>query len=101
VYNGEIYNWQRLAKLTNTFEGNVAEAISDGDVLIPLYRRFGAMFPRLLDGEFALALVTSPGVGSFLRWMLLELSRSGLAMSGMVTVACSLAQPHTQALCGT
>jgi asparagine synthetase B (glutamine-hydrolysing) len=42
VYNGEIYN--------HPFER------SDGEVLIPLYRRYGVTFPRYLDGEFALAL---------------------------------------------
>ena len=42
VYNGEIYNhdYQR----------------SDGEVLIPLYRKYGPQFARELDGEFAIAL---------------------------------------------
>jgi asparagine synthetase B (glutamine-hydrolysing) len=42
VYNGEIYN--------HPFEH------SDGEVLIPLYRRFGPDFARHLDGEFAIAI---------------------------------------------
>lgn len=42
VYNGEIYN--------HPFEK------SDGEVLIPLYRKYGADFPSHLDGEFAVAL---------------------------------------------
>src|SRR5262245_37313115 len=42
VYNGQIYN-QPFSH-------------SDGEVLIPLYKEHGVSFPRLLDGEFALAL---------------------------------------------
>ena len=42
VYNGEIYN--------HPF------ARSDGENLIPLYREHGILFPRELDGEFAIAL---------------------------------------------
>jgi asparagine synthetase B (glutamine-hydrolysing) len=42
VYNGEIYN-QPFAR-------------SDGEVLIPLYRKYGESFPQHLDGEFSIAL---------------------------------------------
>ena len=42
VFNGEIYNQE--------FER------SDGEVLIPLYRRHGVDFAARLDGEFAIAL---------------------------------------------
>ena len=42
VYNGQIYN-QPFAR-------------SDGEVLIPLYRRHGPSFANQLDGEFAIAL---------------------------------------------
>jgi asparagine synthetase B (glutamine-hydrolysing) len=42
LYNGEIYN-QEFSR-------------TDGEVLIPLYRQYGATFARHLDGEFALAL---------------------------------------------
>lgn len=42
LYNGEIYN-QPFAR-------------TDGEVLIPLYRRFGTDFAKHLDGEFAIAL---------------------------------------------
>jgi asparagine synthase (glutamine-hydrolysing) len=42
VYNGEIYNWPFTR--------------SDGENIIPAYREYGAMFPRELDGEFAIAL---------------------------------------------
>lgn len=42
VYNGEIYN--------------LPFKESDGENIIPAYREHGAMFPILLDGEFAIAL---------------------------------------------
>jgi len=42
VYNGQIYN-QPFAR-------------SDGEVLIPLYKKHGVSFARQLDGEFAIAL---------------------------------------------
>src|SRR5438477_2869927 len=42
LYNGEIYNH--------------GSADTDGDILIPLYRRLGVDFARYLDGEFAIAL---------------------------------------------
>jgi asparagine synthetase B (glutamine-hydrolysing) len=42
LYNGEIYN--------------LPYRQSDGENLIPLYRERGALFPRYLDGEFAIAL---------------------------------------------
>lgn len=42
LYNGEIYN-HRFKK-------------SDGENLIPLYKKYGADFPKYLDGEWAIAL---------------------------------------------
>lgn len=42
LYNGEIYNH--------------AFAQSDGENLIPLYRKYGPDFPKYLDGEWAIAL---------------------------------------------
>src|SRR6185369_10797237 len=42
VYNGQIYN-QPFTR-------------SDGEVLIPLYKKHGVSFARQLDGEFAIAL---------------------------------------------
>jgi asparagine synthetase B (glutamine-hydrolysing) len=42
LYNGEIYN-QSYEK-------------SDGEVLIPLYEKYGFEFPKHIDGEFAIAL---------------------------------------------
>lgn len=42
VYNGEIYNH----KFVN----------SDGENIIPLYKKYGLEFPKRLDGEWAIAL---------------------------------------------
>lgn len=42
LYNGEIYN-QPYKK-------------SDGEVIIPLYKKYGWEFPKYLDGEWAIAL---------------------------------------------
>lgn len=46
LYNGEIYNYQEF--------GNYK---SDGECLIPLYKKFGENFVRHLDGEFAIVLI--------------------------------------------
>lgn len=42
LYNGEIYNHSFIK--------------SDGENLIPLYKKYGADFPKYLDGEWAIAL---------------------------------------------
>jgi len=42
VYNGEIYN--------------LPFTRSDGENIIPAYREYGATFPKMLDGEFTIAL---------------------------------------------
>ena len=42
LYNGEIYNHKFIK--------------SDGEVLIPLYKKYGTDFPKYLDGEFAIVL---------------------------------------------
>lgn len=46
VYNGEIYNYQEFGDYN-----------SDGECLIPLYKKFGENFVRHLDGEFAIVLI--------------------------------------------
>lgn len=46
IYNGEIYN--------HRYFGTFA---SDGHCIIPAYKEFGALFPQVLDGEFAIAVV--------------------------------------------
>lgn len=42
LYNGEIYNHKFIK--------------SDGENLIPLYKKYGPEFPKYLDGEWAIAL---------------------------------------------
>ncbi len=42
IYNGEIYNHKYVK--------------SDGENLIPLYKKYGVDFPKFLDGEWAIAL---------------------------------------------
>ncbi len=46
LYNGEIYNHLELGDYK-----------SDGECLIPLYRKYGYDFIKKLDGEFAITLV--------------------------------------------
>lgn len=51
LYNGELYNWQSLAEEIGVQVG------SDGEILIPLYRKYGEKFLQKLDGEFAVVLI--------------------------------------------
>ena len=46
VYNGQIYNYSEFGKYK-----------SDGECLIPLYKKYGDKFIQKLDGEFAIVLV--------------------------------------------
>lgn len=46
IYNGEIYNYESFG-----------EYKSDGECLVPLYRKYGVEFIKKLDGEFAIVLV--------------------------------------------
>jgi len=51
VYNGEIYNFEDMGR-----ELGLGRLRSDGEVVVPMYTRYGAVFPRRLDGEFALVV---------------------------------------------
>ena len=46
IYNGQIYNYQDFGSYN-----------SDGECLIPLYKKLGPDFIKDLDGEFAIVLV--------------------------------------------
>lgn len=46
IYNGEIYNYKEFGDYS-----------SDGECLIPLYKKHGDNFIKLLDGEFAICLI--------------------------------------------
>lgn len=47
IYNGEIYNYTSL----------IDKSKSDGESIIPFYKRYGEFFTQKLDGEFALVLL--------------------------------------------
>jgi len=46
MYNGEIYNYDTFG----------IDCKSDGEILIPLYKKHGAKFFKYLDGEFAIVI---------------------------------------------
>lgn len=46
IFNGEIYNYKTFGDYK-----------SDGECLIPLYKKYGSSFTTQLDGEFAILLV--------------------------------------------
>jgi asparagine synthetase B (glutamine-hydrolysing) len=46
LYNGEIYNYEEFGDYR-----------SDGECIIPLYKKYGPDFVKHLDGEFAICLV--------------------------------------------
>ncbi len=63
-FNGEIYNWVDLAKNELREETSGASGgtgpvrvESDGDVIIPMYRKYGASFVKHLDGEFGIIVL--------------------------------------------
>jgi len=49
TYNGQIYNHDK--PLTSNKD------LSDGECIIPLYKKYGPLFTQHLDGEFALVLI--------------------------------------------
>jgi len=53
VFNGEIYNYRELSK---ELEGEVLTTTSDTEVLLRLYRRWGAAMLPKLRGMFAFAI---------------------------------------------
>lgn len=54
AFNGEIYNYRELQ--SEYLSGQSLQTHSDTEVLIHLYRKFGADFVYLLDGMFAFAI---------------------------------------------
>lgn len=46
MFNGEIYNYRQFGNFN-----------SDGECLVPVYKEYGALFPQMLDGEFAVVVV--------------------------------------------
>ncbi|MEU6173316.1 asparagine synthase (glutamine-hydrolyzing) [Streptantibioticus parmotrematis] len=56
VFNGEIYN-HRALRAQLAAQGVRFEGDCDGDVLLPLYERYGDAFVERLEGMFAIAVV--------------------------------------------
>eukprot|EP00392_Amoebophrya_sp_AT5.2_P000412 g413.t1 len=58
TFNGEIYNWAELRdEHADAFRSESFKIRSDGDVILPLYKKYGPAFLKLLDGEFAIVVV--------------------------------------------
>ena len=55
VFNGEIYNWKEL-DATLDRENSNSESVSDGEVILPLYKKYGPHFVRRLRGEYAIVV---------------------------------------------
>ncbi|MBU1119496.1 asparagine synthase B [Patescibacteria group bacterium] len=53
VYNGEIYNFEEIKK-DNNF--NSLNSDSDGEIIIPLFKKYGLDFPKYLKGMFSIAI---------------------------------------------
>ena len=47
TFNGEIYNFKQFGE----------DFVTDGECLIPLYKKYGLDFIKYLDGEFAIVLI--------------------------------------------
>jgi asparagine synthase (glutamine-hydrolysing) len=56
VFNGEIYNHRILRAELEAF-GEYFDDDCDGNVILPLYRRYGDAFVRRLEGMYAIAIV--------------------------------------------
>ncbi|AUG76493.1 asparagine synthetase B [Kitasatospora sp. MMS16-BH015] len=60
VFNGEIYNHREL-RAELAAQGHRFEGDCDGDVLLPLYRKYGDAFVSRLEGMYAIAVVDRRG----------------------------------------
>jgi len=58
IFNGEIYNYQELAKLISRDELTSSQP-TEGEVLVHLYLKFGLSFIEKLNGMYAIALYDS------------------------------------------
>lgn len=56
VYNGMIYNHEHLRNQLSGY-GHRFESACDGDLLLPLYERYGDTFTTHLEGMYAIAIV--------------------------------------------
>lgn len=53
IYNGEIYNFEKIRKDNNFNDLNSG---SDGEIIIPLFKKYGLTFPRYLNGMFSISI---------------------------------------------
>ena len=53
VFNGEIYNYKELKK---EVKGYNFKSTSDGEVIIPLFEKYGIDFVKKLRGMFAICI---------------------------------------------
>lgn len=53
IFNGEIYNFKELKKKLSFWNFKTE---SDGEVILPLFIKFGLEFPKYLNGIFAIAI---------------------------------------------
>ncbi len=60
VFNGAIYNYRELAN--EHLRGESLKTHSDTEVILHLYKKFGARCVKLLDGAFALAILDRNGL---------------------------------------
>jgi len=55
IFNGEIYNYKYLKKKLE-LEGFVFKTNCDGEVILPLYKKYGLNFAKKIDGMFAISI---------------------------------------------
>ena len=53
VFNGEIYNFQKLKPLVSDYE---FKSLTDTEVILALYKKMGSAMLELLEGMFAIAI---------------------------------------------
>lgn len=53
IFNGEIYNYSKIKNLVYNYP---FKSTSDGEIILPLYQKFGPDFIKHLEGMFAFAL---------------------------------------------
>jgi len=56
VFNGEIYNFNELKRDLSDWSFNTS---SDGEIIIPMFIKYGINFPKKLNGMFAICIYDS------------------------------------------
>ena len=55
IYNGEVYNFQELRR--THLRDEIFHSESDSEVVLKLYAKYGPEFVKMLNGDFALAIL--------------------------------------------